>query len=90
MAHQHLVSVRRMHGAGGQPQSKLECVAERTVAESQYSTDGQRGEPDRRRPGITAEYPSLVLLRRCNGLLLSWRAVMERRRLAAAALEVSF
>ena len=33
----------RVHGAGGQPLSRLERVAERTVAESQFVMDGQPG-----------------------------------------------
>ena len=41
----------RVHGTGGQPQSELERVAERTVAEGQCIVDGQRSEPDGRRPG---------------------------------------
>ena len=52
----------RVHWAEGQPQSELECVAERTVAEVQCVVDGQRGEPDGRRPGSTAEHACLVLL----------------------------
>ena len=45
--HSHLASyVWRVHGTGGQPQSELERVAERTVAEGQCVVDGQRGEPD--------------------------------------------
>ena len=51
-----------MHGAGRQPQSKLERVAGRTVAESQYVMDAQRCVPDRRCLGGTAEQACLVML----------------------------
>ena len=52
--------------------------------------DGQCSEQHRRRPGSTAEYACLVLPCTVWRLLSSWRAVMDRRWLAAVALEVSF
>ena len=52
----------RVHGEGGQPQSELKRVAERTVAQSQCVVDGQHGEPDPRHLGGAAEHACLVVL----------------------------
>jgi hypothetical protein len=49
-------------GLGGEPQPKLERIAERTIAESQSVMNWQRGEPDRRGPGCATEETRLVLL----------------------------
>ena len=52
---------RRIHGAGRQPQSKLERVAAHNVAERKCVMDEQRGDSDRRRAGGAAKHACLVL-----------------------------
>ena len=53
---------RCLHWPGGDPQSKLEGIAEGAVAEGEGVVDRQRCQPDGGCPGCTTEQTRLVLL----------------------------